>query len=73
MKVKELISELSTFNPEAEVTFWTSPSDELVILSIYSGDLRRDSSIYNKGNPLTDPDVSFDMGSVYPFTPLEAQ
>lgn len=61
MKVKELISDLSTYNPEAEVTFCTEEGD-LEILSIYSGDLKKDNSVYHKGDPDTDPDVIFDMG-----------
>ena len=62
MKVKELISDLSTYNPEAKVTFCTD-DDDLVILSIYSGDLKKDSSVYDKeSDPETDPDVIFDLG-----------
>ncbi len=62
MKVKELISDLSTYNPEAKVTFCTD-DDDLVILSIYSGDLKKDSAVYDKeSDPETDPDVIFDLG-----------
>lgn len=62
MKVRELINDLSTYNLEAEVSFWVSASEKLSILSIYSGDLKKDSSVYDAGDPDTDPDVIFDMG-----------
>ncbi len=61
MKVKELISDLSTYNPEAKLTFTTERGD-LEILSVYSGDLAGDGwKIYIPEEPETDPDVCIDL------------
>ncbi len=61
MKVKELLDQLSIYNPDANITFWSGPNEEWVVLSIYSGDLKKGYFEGANENDLTAPDVVFDI------------
>lgn len=63
MKVKELIANLAEYSSEAKLTFATGDGD-LEILSIYSGDLSLDNTVYREEKAKSDPDVCIDLGEV---------
>ena len=65
MTIKELISELKTYNPKANVTF-AIESGDLEILSIYSCNLsdKTRMSIFVEENLISDPDVCIDLGEI---------